>query len=231
MPVRYFVLSLFVLILAAQAISQAPKTRKEKISYALGVNTARNWGKESADIDLNMYIKGLKDALENKNVLMSDEESSDSVKAFNKDNFDHAMAEMKKLADKNKKEGAKFLEENRKKPGVVMLSDSLQYKVLKEGSGKRPTLEDTVTVNYKGTLLDGTEFDSSVKQGKPAVLPLGRLIKGWTEALQLMRPGAKWQIFVPPNLAYGEHGKQPAIGPNATLIFEIELLSFKEGTK
>jgi len=138
------------------------------------------------------------------------------------------MAKQQEVAKKNKKEGEVFLDENKKKEGVKTLASGLQYKVLKEGTGKKPKLNDAVTVNYRGTLIDGTEFDSSYRRGQPASFPVSGVIPGWTEALPLMGEGAKWQLFVPSNLAYGERGAGAMIGPNATLIFEIELISVQE---
>ena len=135
----------------------------------------------------------------------------------------------KQAAEKNTTEGEKFLTENKNKPGVKTTASGLQYKVLKEGSGSPPKETDTVVVNYRGTLIDGTEFDSSYKRGEPATFPVNRVIKGWTEALQLMKPGSKSQLFIPANLAYGERGAGGDIGPNATLIFEVELLNVKPG--
>jgi len=132
------------------------------------------------------------------------------------------------MGEKNKKEGEGFLAENKKKEGVVTLPSGLQYKVMKEGTGRTPGENDVVVVNYKGTLIDGTEFDSSYRRGKPENLPVNGVIPGWTEALQLMQVGAKWQLFVPSSLAYGERGAGRDIGPNATLIFEIELISIQE---
>ncbi len=134
----------------------------------------------------------------------------------------------KKIGEKNKKEGEDFLAENKKKEGVQTLPSGLQYKVIKAGTGKKPQLTDTVTTQYRGTLIDGTEFDSSYRRGKPATFPVNGVIRGWTEALQLMEEGAKWELFVPPDLAYGERGAGQQIGPNATLIFEIELISIQE---
>jgi FKBP-type peptidyl-prolyl cis-trans isomerase FklB len=138
------------------------------------------------------------------------------------------MAKQQEVATKNKKEGEAFLVENKKKQGVKTLPSGLQYKVIKEGTGKKPKLGDTVTAHYWGTLIDGTEFDSSYKRGQPANFPVSGVIPGWTEALQLMGEGAKWQLFIPSNLAYGERGAGAGIGPNATLIFEIELISVQE---
>jgi FKBP-type peptidyl-prolyl cis-trans isomerase FklB len=138
---------------------------------------------------------------------------------------------MKKAAEKNKKDGAAFLAENKKKEGVVTLPSGLQYKIITQGTGNTPKATDTVTVNYRGSLVDGTEFDSSYKRGQPATFPVNGVIKGWTEALQLMKEGAKWQLFIPSDLAYGEKGAGNVIGPNATLIFDVELISAKEASQ
>src|SRR5213593_525626 len=143
--------------------------------------------------------------------------------AFEKD----MEQKQKAAADKNASEGTKFLEENKKKEGVKTTASGLQYKVVKEGTGAQPKANDTVTVNYRGTLINGTEFDSSYKRGEPATFPVNGVIKGWTEALQLMKVGSKYQLFVPSSLAYGERSVSPEIGPNATLIFEVELLDAK----
>ena len=137
--------------------------------------------------------------------------------------------EQKKLAEKNAKEGEAFFAENKKKEGIVTLPSGLQYKVIKEGDGPTPKATDTVSVNYKGTFIDGTEFDSSYKRNQPATFKVKGVIPGWVEALQLMKVGSKWQIFIPASLAYGDKGAGNVIGPNATLIFEVELLSIDEG--
>ena len=148
--------------------------------------------------------------------------------AFQKEMMAKHAEVMNTLGEKNKKEGEVFLAENKKKEGVTTLPSGLQYKVIKAGTGKKPKSTDTVTVNYRGTLIDGTEFDSSYRRGEPASFGVSGVIPGWTEAMQLMQEGAKWQVVVPPNLAYGEKGAGPNIGPNATLIFEIELISIQE---
>jgi FKBP-type peptidyl-prolyl cis-trans isomerase FklB len=148
--------------------------------------------------------------------------------AFQKEMMAKQQELAKRLGEKNKKEGEAFLSENRKKEGIKALPSGLQYKVVKAGTGKKPKSTDTVTTHYRGTLIDGTEFDSSYRRGQPASFPVSGVIPGWTEALQLMEEGAKWQLFIPPNLAYGERGAGSQIGPNATLIFEIELISIQE---
>jgi FKBP-type peptidyl-prolyl cis-trans isomerase FklB len=158
---------------------------------------------------------------------LTKEDREKTLQAFQKEMMEKQIAASKEAATKNAGEGEKFLAENKKKDGVKTTASGLQYKVLKEGSGASPKETDTVVTNYKGTLLDGTEFDSSYKRNEPASFPVNRVIKGWTEALQLMKPGAKYQLFIPASLAYGERGAGQLIGPNATLIFEVELLSIK----
>jgi FKBP-type peptidyl-prolyl cis-trans isomerase FklB len=160
---------------------------------------------------------------------MTEQEVNETLTAFQKEMAAQQAERNKILVEKNKKEGEIFLAENKKKEGVVTLPSGLQYKVIKEGTGETPKLTDTVTVNYSGTLIEGTEFDSSYRRGQPATFPVKGVIAGWTEALQLMKVGSKWQLFIPSNLAYGERGAGRDIGPNTTLIFDVELLSIKEG--
>ncbi len=206
---------------------QALTTQKQKLSYAIGVDAARGFKRVGLDIDLDVMIKALRDATSDSKLLMSDEEMRAVMIAYQKE-MQQKQAEAAKIAaEKNKKDGDAFLAANKTKEGVVTLASGLQYKILKAGEGKRPTDEDTVEVNYRGTLLDGTEFDSSYKRGKPASFPLKGIIPGWIEALKLMPVGSKWQLFVPPELAYGARGAGREIGPNATLIFEVELLAIK----
>jgi len=159
---------------------------------------------------------------------LTDQEIQETMIAFQKE----MMAKWEEIGKKNKADGEAFLAGNKKKEGVKTLPDGLEYKVINAGTGKKPKADDTVTVNYRGTLINGTEFDSSYKRGQPATFPVsGGMIKGWSEALQLMQEGAKWELFIPSNLAYGERGMGGIIGPNATLIFEVELVSIKEKTQ
>jgi FKBP-type peptidyl-prolyl cis-trans isomerase FklB len=205
------------------------KNQKEKVSYSIGLNIGKKLGddlkKQLIDIDPNLITKGIQDALVGAKPLLTDQEIQETMLAFQKE----MMAKWEEIGKKNKTDGEAFLAENKKKEGVKTLPDGLEYKVINAGTGKKPKADDTVTVNYRGTLINGTEFDSSYKRGQPATFPVsGGMIKGWSEALQLMQEGAKWELFIPSNLAYGERGMGGVIGPNATLIFEVELVSIKE---
>jgi FKBP-type peptidyl-prolyl cis-trans isomerase FklB len=174
-----------------------------------------------------LLLEGFKDALTDSKTRLTTEEAQAVLKEVGAELQKEQQAKMKEAADKNKTDGEAFLASNKEKEGVVVLPSGLQYKILTEGNGPKPTANDTVVCNYKGTLINGTEFDSSYKRGKPATFPVGRVIKGWTEALQLMPVGSKWQLFIPADLAYGANGAGGDIGPNATLIFEVDLLSIQ----
>lgn len=203
------------------------KSQREKISYIIGMDIGNNLKKQAIDVDPDIFLRGLKDALSGVKPLMSEDEVREVTTAFRQEMMSKQAEESKKLAEKNKKEEETFLAENSRKEGIKTLPSGLQYKVITEGTGKSPKESDTVNVNYRGTLIDGTEFDSSYKRGQPATFPVNGVIPGWTEALQLMKEGAKWQLFIPANLAYGEKGAGNIIGPNATLVFEVELISIK----
>jgi len=203
-------------------------TQKEKASYVIGLNIGRSMHKDSVDVDTAILLRGMKDGLAGAKPLLTDDEARAVMVALQADLRTKQEEKMQALAETNKKEGDAFFAENKTKDGVVTLPSGLQYKVLVEGTGPKPTATDTVVCNYKGTLLDNTEFDSSYKRGQPVTFPVNGVIKGWTEALQLMPVGSKWQLFVPPDLAYGARGGPGGgIGPNATLIFEVELMSIK----
>ena len=214
---------------AAQKAQTPQMTDKEKLSYTLGVNTGKNLQQQSIDIDPNQFTKGMKDALSGTKPALTDEEMLQVIMALQKDMQEKQTAKMQVVAEENKKKGEAFLAENKKKEGIKTLPSGLQYKIIKNGKGKSPKVTDTVTANYKGTSIDGNEFDSSYKRGEPATFALKGVIPGWVEALKMMKVGSQWQIFVPANLAYGERGASPVIGPNETLIFDIELL--KIGSK
>jgi FKBP-type peptidyl-prolyl cis-trans isomerase FklB len=203
------------------------KDQKDKASYSIGYDIGETFKKQKIEVNVDALVAGLTEAMSGKEAAMTKEDREKTLQAFQKEMMEKQMAASKEAGAKNQAEGEKFLAENKKKDGVKTTASGLQYKVLKEGSGESPKETDTVVTNYRGTLIDGTEFDSSYKRNEPATFPVNRVIKGWTEALQLMKPGAKYQLFIPSALAYGERGAGQQIGPNATLIFEVELLSIK----
>ena len=202
-------------------------TQKDKISYAIGMNIGQSMKKDSLDIDPNILLRGIKDAMAGGKMLMTDDEVKAVMTDLRTEMTNKKEAEAQHISETNKQEGQAFLAANKNKAGVVTLPSGLQYKILKEGTGPKPAATDTVVCNYKGTLLDGSEFDSSYKRGQPATFPVDKVIKGWTEALQLMPVGSKWQLYIPADLAYGERSPGAEIGPNSTLIFEIDLLSIE----
>lgn len=203
------------------------KTQTDKISYSIGFDMAKNFKQREMEIKLDVFTQGFKDGLAGKEGLMTEQEFKDVMTAFQQEMMQKQMEKMKKDAEENKKIGAKFLEENKKKEGIIALENGLQYKVIKEGTGASPKPEDTVKVNYIGTLIDGKEFDSSVKRGQPAEFQLNRVIKGWTEGLQKMKVGGKTMFYIPSDLAYGDRGAGPDIKAGSTLIFDVELLEVK----
>src|SRR5436189_3755604 len=227
---KNLVIGITLATLAAPALAQNPpalKDSKDKVSYSIGLDIGTTFKKQKMEINSDALVAGLKDGMSGTKPLLTPEEVRQVMTQFSKDMREKTAAATKEAADKNTKEGEKFLAENKAKPGVKTTASGLQYKVEKEGSGTPPKETDTVEVNYRGTLIDGTEFDSSYKRGEPATFPVNRVIKGWTEALQLMKQGSKYQLFIPSTLAYGERSMGPDIGPNSTLIFEVELQDVK----
>jgi FKBP-type peptidyl-prolyl cis-trans isomerase len=218
------------LLLAAPVSAEEPtvlKTQKEKVSYGIGVDIGRNFSRLGLDIDMDVLVKGLRDTFSGGKLLMTEDDLRATMSAYQGELMRKQAEATKIAAEDNKKKGDAFLAENKTKEGVVTLPSGLQYKILKAGAGKKPIETDTVEVNYRGTLINGTEFDSSYRAGKPGTFKVTGVIPGWTEALKLMPVGSKWQIFIPPLLAYGERGASRDIGPNATLVFEVELLAIK----
>ncbi|HKD84770.1 MAG TPA: FKBP-type peptidyl-prolyl cis-trans isomerase N-terminal domain-containing protein [Terriglobales bacterium] len=213
---------------ANSAMDAALPTQKDKLSYAIGMNIGKGLHKDSIDVDPNMIMRGLKDGMAGGTTLMTDEQAQAAITELRTQMMAKMAAEHQKEAEANKKEGEAFLAANKTKPGVVTLPSGLQYKVLKDGTGPKPAATDQVKCNYRGTLVNGTEFDSSAKHGEPITFPVNGVIKGWTEALQLMPVGSKWQLYVPADLAYGERGAGDVIPPNSTLIFDVELLAIEK---
>jgi FKBP-type peptidyl-prolyl cis-trans isomerase FklB len=208
-------------------------TQKDKVSYAIGLDIGKSLKQQSLDlevVDLDKLKLGMRDAMGDGKPLLSDSQVSEVMASFQKDMMARQDSIRKIKGEANQKAGKEFLAKNGAESGVVTLPSGLQYKVLTEGKGPKPTAASTVTVHYAGTLLDGTEFDSSIKRGQPATFPVTGVIPGWTEALQLMPTGSKWKLFVPSELAYGPNGAGAHIGPNAVLVFDVELLSIASGS-
>ena len=195
----------------------------EKLSYSMGIFFGQSVSRQDMDLDIPAFMQAVEDVLKGSELKLETSEMQQILSDYQK----KEREEIEAKANNNKVDGEKFLDENKKKDGVKQTESGLQYKVIKEGDGKKPTSEDTVVVHYRGTLIDGSEFDSSYARGEPAELGVGRVIKGWQEALQLMPVGSKWQIAVPSDLAYGQRGAGGQIGPNATLLFDIELIAIK----
>jgi FKBP-type peptidyl-prolyl cis-trans isomerase len=209
---------------AAKSTEAPVKIDKNKVSTMVGMDIGRGLSQIKDDIDLDVVFKALKQTVNGEKTSLTEEQALDVRKAFMQQMQAKRVAEQKVEAEKNTSEGAAFLAKNKSKPGVKTTASGLQYEVVKQGNGPKPKATDTVKVNYKGTKIDGTEFDSSYKRGKPATFPLNGVIKGWSEGLELMPVGSTYKFYIPADLAYGEHGPGP-IGPNATLIFEVELVS------
>lgn len=226
-----FVMIFGMMLAASTALAAGAtelKTQKDKVSYAIGMDMANSLKKNAIEVDPDILGQAIKSVLAGQKTLLTDQEVKTTLAELQKTMQDKQQEKMKVEGDKNKKEGEAFLAGNKNKEGVKTLPSGLQYKVLTEGNGNSPKETDTVTVQYRGTLINGTEFDSSYKRGQPATFPVNGVIKGWSEALQLMKEGAKWQLFIPADLAYGEAGTGGGpIGANAALIFEVELASIQ----
>jgi FKBP-type peptidyl-prolyl cis-trans isomerase len=207
------------------------KDDKAKESYSVGYQFGQNLKKMETDLDPEVLSAAIQDGLSGRESRLSDEEMRAAVTSLRERTMAAMQASIKEQGQKNLAQGEKFLAENKTKEGVKTTASGLQYKVLKKGEGPSPKAGDTVTVHYRGTFVDGTEFDSSYQRGKPATFPLTGVIPGWTEALQLMKKGSKWELYIPADLAYGERGAGNRIPPNSTLLFEVELLSMEKASK
>jgi FKBP-type peptidyl-prolyl cis-trans isomerase FklB len=229
--VKLLTTSLLTLALSAGVIApavaaDAPKTDEEKFGYAIGFQIGQNLkGQGLTDLDVKAMAQAIEDVLNDRKLKLSMDEMQQAFQAAQQ----KMMAEREAQGKEAKDKGEKFLAENKKKAGVTELKSGIQYKVIKEGNGESPSIDDTVVAHYRGTLIDGTVFDSSYKRGEPATFPLSNVIQGWQEILPLMKVGSKWEVFIPSEMAYGAKGAGANIGPNETLIFEIELKDIKEG--
>ena len=203
------------------------KSQQDKVSYSIGLRIGRNFKRQGIEIAPDALIRGVRDAMEGNTTLLSDEEIRTVMFAFQMEQRGKQQERSQQIGEKNKREGEAFLAKNRQKPGVTTAASGLQYKVITEGTGKSPSVNDSVIAHYKGTLIDGTVFDNSYDRGEPARLAVSGVIPGWTEALQMMKVGAKWMLWIPAQLAYGERGAGQHIGPNTALIFEIELIAIE----
>ena len=218
---RYFAVVIFTLISLSVFAATEVKTEKQKLSYAMGTYFALGVTQQGMDIDVPAFIQAVEDALNKNDPQISMKEMQDILTKYKE-----TVARQKSdTIAKNKKAGDAYLAKNKKKEGVIESPTGLQYKILKQGSGEKPAAGSNVTIHYKGTLIDGTVFDSSYDRGEPATLSLGQVIKGWQEALPMMTTGSKWQIYVPAKLAYGDRAASELIGPASTLVFDIELIS------
>ena len=214
----------------ATATAPVLTTKKDKVSYAIGADLGKKLKTSAIDVDPTILTRALKDTLTGAKVDMTDDEIRATLTDLTKDLQQKQVVASKEASEKNRKAGEEFLTANKSKEGVMALPDGLQYKILTPGNGPKPTASDTVVCNYKGTLIDGKEFDSSYKRGQPATFPVSGVIKGWTEALQMMPVGSKWQLFIPPDLAYGDRQAGPDITPGSTLVFEVELMTIQPKT-
>lgn len=204
------------------------KDPKDKVGYSIGANIGAGLKRDGVDVTLEALLAGLRDSYTGAALQLTPEQQAEVLNVFRQQMTASAAAKQQERSGKAKKEGDDFLAANKVKPGVKALPSGLQYKIITEGSGASPKASEQVTVHYRGTLIDGTEFDSSYKRGEPATFGVGQVIKGWTEALQLMKPGAKWQLVIPADLAYGDRGAGADIPPGATLIFDVELIGIKK---
>ncbi len=218
-------------LFAADATAPALATTEDKVSYSIGSDLGKNLKRQGIGINPSVFARGMEDGMKGGTLLMTDEEMKKVLSDFEKEMMNKRASEMNKQAEDNKTKGEAFLKENKSKPGVVSLPSGLQYKIVKTGTGVKPTKEDTVTVEYTGRLLNGDVFDSTEKAGKPVSFKLTQVIPGWTEALQLMPAGSTWEVYIPSKLAYGARSVGGAIGPNETLVFNVHLIDVKKDDK
>ena len=223
MNVLRFTVFIFLYPIITNVYAVKIETDLEKLSYSMGIFFGKSVNRQEMEIDIPAFMQAVEDVLNNSEKKLTDDEMQKIINVYQKKEKEEQITK----STNSKVDGEKFLAENRNNDGVIILASGLQYKIIKNGEGKKPLIDSRVIVHYRGTLIDGTEFDSSYARGEPIELGLNQVIKGWQETLQLMSVGSKWQVFIPSELAYGERGAGRAIGPNSTLIFDIELLSIK----
>ena len=223
MSVLRFAVFIFLYPIITNVYAVKIETDLEKLSYSMGIFFGKSVNRQEMEIDIPAFMQAVEDVLNNSEKKLTDDEMQKIINIYQKKEKEEQITK----STNSKVDGEKFLAENRNNDGVIVLASGLQYKIIKNGEGKKPLIDSRVIVHYRGTLIDGTEFDSSYARGEPIELGLNQVIKGWQETLQLMSVGSKWQVFIPSELAYGERGAGRAIGPNSTLIFDIELLSIK----
>lgn len=211
----------------AAAASSQLANQTDKASYALGVETGRSFKSHGIDLNASAFAQGLQDSLNGNNLLMTNDEITQQLKDFQRSASTKLQAQMQQAGQKNQQLGNAFMAANKERSGVTTTPSGLQYKIITQGAGRKPTANDTVTVEYEGRLLDGKIFDSSYERGQPATFPVNGVIQGWQEALQLMPEGSTWELYIPAKLAYGEQGAGGVIGPNQTLIFKVHLIQIQ----
>tara|TARA_R110002167_G_scaffold166867_6_gene363923 strand:+ start:262 stop:951 length:690 start_codon:yes stop_codon:yes gene_type:complete len=217
-------------VLSLNAVANTVKVlegEEQKVSYSFGLVLGKRMHNDLPNLNVDVFMQGVKDAIESKAPLLTDEQVGDVLAKFQRDMQQQQMEKVQEAGEKNKKIGTDFLAKNKNKEGVVTLESGLQYKVLTAGKGPQPSGADVVKVHYTGSLINGEVFDSSIERGEPVTFPLNGVIAGWTEALQLMPTGSKWQLYIPSDLAYGANGNR-SIGPNETLLFDVELISIEK---
>jgi FKBP-type peptidyl-prolyl cis-trans isomerase len=216
---------------SAFATDKELSTSQQKASYTLGADLAKNFTEQGLKIDIKAFTLGLEDTIKNRPLKLTEEEMASAISDVKQEMLEKQQAQRKVIGDANIKEGQEFLANNAKKAGVISLPSGVQYKVITKGKGASPTVNDTLIAHYSGTLIDGTEFDSSYTRGTPLKFQMGNVIKGWGEVMKLMNPGSKWEVYIPADMAYGAKGAGKMIGPNQTLIFTVELITFNSAAK